>query len=316
MKRRRFLQYMGLSSTFSLLCNTVIVEDANAINISHNLDLEKASSLQNITDLNVNYTFDDYVVGNSNKLAFSSALNIAALSDVSHSPLFLFSSRGLGKTHLLHAIGNKIQKLNPHAKIKYRHAERLFADYIKAKRNQTIDDFRKPYLSLDILLLDDVHLLPNNRQVQIELYHLLSKLINTGKKVVVTSDRAPYEIETFDENLKAALGWGVTQDIVHADHGMRVAIVKSEAKRYNTVFPDDVTQLIARCIRFNIRELKGAVRYVITRSDLTHQPIDHTLTNDALVDYIRLQLQLLANTRGYHCEHLHKHLFIRHLTVA
>lgn len=248
--------------------------------------------------LNKNLTFATYVEGHSNQLPKEAARMVAerkpGQDPSAHNPLFIYGDVGLGKTHLMHAIGNKILENKPDAKVLYLHSERFVADMVKALQNNSINDFKRFYRSLDALLIDDIQFFAGKDRSQEEFFHTFNALLEGQQQIVLTSDRYPKEIEGVEERLKSRFGWGLTVVVEPPELETRVAILLSKAAQSNIELPYEVAFFIAKRIRSNVRELEGALRRVIANAQFTGKPITIDFVNDALRDLLALQDKLVT----------------------
>lgn len=240
-------------------------------------------------NLNTSFTFDNFVVGKSNQLAKAASIQVAENVGGAYNPLFIYGGVGLGKTHLMHAIGNMIQKNNPTAKISYLHSERFVSEMVKALQHNTIDTFKKNYRSLDALLVDDIQFFAGKERSQEEFFHTFNTLLENKHQIVLTCDRYPKEIDGLEERLKSRFGWGLPIAIEPPDLETRVAILKNKAIQSGNMLPDEVAFFIGKRIRSNVRELEGALRRVIANAHFTGQPITLEFAKEALRDLIALQ---------------------------
>ncbi len=248
--------------------------------------------------LNKNLTFATYVEGNSNQLPKEAARLVAerlpGQDPSAHNPLFIYGGVGLGKTHLMHAIGNKILENKPDAKVLYLHSERFVADMVKALQTNSINEFKRFYRSLDALLIDDIQFFAGKDRSQEEFFHTFNALLEGQQQIVLTSDRYPKEIEGVEERLKSRFGWGLTVVVEPPELETRVAILLSKAAQSNIELPYEVAFFIAKRIRSNVRELEGALRRVIANAQFTGKPITIDFVNDALRDLLALQDKLVT----------------------
>ena len=245
-------------------------------------------------NLNQDFTFDNFVEGKSNQLAKAAAVQVSNNPGTAYNPLLLYGGVGLGKTHLMHAIGNQILALNPNAKVVYLHSERFVQDMVKALQHNAIDEFKRHYRSMDALLIDDIQFFAGKERSQEEFFHTFNALIDSQHQIIMTCDRYPKELDGLEERLKSRFGWGLTQAIEPPELETRVAIMKSKAEAVNANLPDDVAFFIAKRIRSNIRELEGALRRVVANSQFTGKPITVDFAKEALHDLITLQDKLVT----------------------
>ena len=245
-------------------------------------------------NLNQDFTFDSFVEGKSNQLAKAAALQVANNAGQAYNPLLLYGGVGLGKTHLMHAVGNQILALNPQAKVVYLHSERFVQDMVKALQHNAIDEFKRHYRSVNALLIDDIQFFEGKERSQEEFFHTFNALLEGQHQIILTCDRYPKELDGLEERLKSRFGWGLTQAIEPPELETRVAIMQSKAEAVNVTLPNEVAFFIAKRIRSNIRELEGALRRVLANSQFTGKPITLDFAKEALHDLITLQDKLVT----------------------
>ena len=246
------------------------------------------------TNLNKKFLFDSFVEGNSNQLARAAALQVAEKPGEAYNPLFIYGGVGLGKTHLMHAIGNTILRHNPDAKILYLHSERFVADMVKALQTNSINEFKRFYRSLNALLIDDIQFFAGKDRSQEEFFHTFNALLEGQQQIILTSDRYPKEIEGVEERLKSRFGWGLTVAVEPPELETRVAILMSKAELSHVDLPYEVAFFIAKRIRSNVRELEGALRRVIANAQFTGKLITIDFVSEALRDLLALQDKLVT----------------------
>jgi chromosomal replication initiator protein len=256
--------------------------------------IKKTTDHYKNTYLNKKFLFDSFVEGNSNQLARAAALQVAEKPGEAYNPLFIYGGVGLGKTHLMHAIGNTILKNNPDAKILYLHSERFVADMVKALQTNAINEFKRFYRSLNALLIDDIQFFAGKDRSQEEFFHTFNALLEGQQQIILTSDRYPKEIEGVEERLKSRFGWGLTVAVEPPELETRVAILMSKAEHSHIDLPYEVAFFIAKRIRSNVRELEGALRRVIANAHFTGKPITIEFVNEALRDLLALQDKLVT----------------------
>jgi chromosomal replication initiator protein len=256
--------------------------------------IKKSTDHYKNTYLNKKFLFDSFVEGNSNQLARAAALQVAEKPGEAYNPLFIYGGVGLGKTHLMHAIGNTILKNNPDAKILYLHSERFVADMVKALQTNSINEFKRFYRSLNALLIDDIQFFAGKDRSQEEFFHTFNALLEGQQQIILTSDRYPKEIEGVEERLKSRFGWGLTVAVEPPELETRVAILMSKAEHSHIDLPYEVAFFIAKSIRSNVRELEGALRRVIANAHFTGKPITIEFVNEALRDLLALQDKLVT----------------------
>lgn len=254
----------------------------------------KPSSIRHVCSLNSNLVFDNFVEGKSNQLGLAAAKQVAENPGKAYNPLFIYGGVGLGKTHLMHAVGNQILANNPNAKIAYLHSERFVADMVKALQNNSINDFKNYYRSLDALLIDDIQFFSGKDRSQEEFFHTFNALLEGQQQVILTSDRYPKEINGVEERLKSRFGWGLTVAVEPPELETRVAILMTKAEQSKINLPHEVAFFIAKRIHSNVRELEGALKRVIANSQFTGKPITMDFVKDALRDLLTLQDRLVT----------------------
>ncbi|OGT50081.1 MAG: chromosomal replication initiation protein DnaA [Gammaproteobacteria bacterium RIFCSPHIGHO2_12_FULL_41_15] len=245
-------------------------------------------------NLNVHFTFDNFVEGKSNQLAKAAAIQVSENAGHAYNPLFIYGGVGLGKTHLMHAIGNNILHKNPKAKVLYLHSERFVADMIKALQRNAMSEFKRYYRSLNALLIDDIQFFAGKDRSQEEFFHTFNALLDGQQQIVLTCDRYPKEINGLEERLQSRFGWGLTVAIEPPELETRVAILMSKAEQSRIHLPHEVAFFIAKNIQSNVRELEGALKRVIANAHFTGQRITVDFTREALKDLLTLQAKLIT----------------------
>ncbi len=240
-------------------------------------------------NLNRSYRFTTFVEGKSNQLARAAAIQVAENPGSAYNPLFMCGGVGLGKTHLMHAIGNSILENRPGMNVAYLHSERFVADMVKALRHNTIDEFKRNYRSLDVLLIDDIQFFAGKDRSQEEFFYTFNTLLEGKNQVVLTCDRYPKEVDGIEGRLRSRFSMGLTVAIEPPEYETRVAIVKSKAENAEIDLPDNVAFFIAKRFVSNVRELEGALNRVIANSRLTGEPINIEFVQHALRDLLLLQ---------------------------
>jgi chromosomal replication initiator protein len=256
-------------------------------NSSRNVDVE--DSLHHQQHLFENYTFDSFVEGKSNQLALAASQQVAENPGNSYNPLFLYGGVGLGKTHLMHAVGNALKARNPEAKVVYLHSERFVQDMVKALQLNAISDFKRYYRSVDALLIDDIQFFAKKDRSQEEFFHTFNALLEGGQQMILTCDRYPKEIDGLEERLKSRFGWGLTVAVEPPELETRVAILMKKATEARIDLPPDAAFFIAQRIRSNVRELEGALKRVIASARFVGKPVDIELIKESLKDLLALQ---------------------------
>jgi chromosomal replication initiator protein len=256
--------------------------------------LRSAAETSLKTNLNNEFTFDNFVEGKSNQLAFAAAQQVAENPGGSYNPLFIYGGVGLGKTHLMHAVGNALRAKKPDAKIVYLHSERFVADMVKALQLKAIDEFKRFYRSVDALLIDDIQFFSGKERSQEEFFHTYNALLEGGQQMILTSDRYPKEIDGVEERLKSRFGWGLTVAVEPPELETRAAILINKAEQSGVHLSKDAAFFIAQRIRSNVRELEGALKRVMAHAQFTRRPIDIDLIRESLKDLLALQDKLVT----------------------
>ena len=236
--------------------------------------------------LNPKYTFDSFVIGNSNRFAHAASLAVAEAPAKAYNPLFIYGGVGLGKTHLMHAIGHYAMQNNPNAKVVYVSSEKFTNELINAIKDDKNEDFRNKYRNVDILLIDDVQFIAGKERTQEEFFHTFNELHDANKQIILSSDRPPKEIPTLEDRLRSRFEWGLIADIQPPDFETRMAILKKKADVEKLNVANEVMVYIATKIKSNIRELEGALIRIVAYSSLTNRPITVDLAGEALKDII------------------------------
>jgi len=243
--------------------------------------------------LNERYTFDNFVVGPSNRLAYAACMAVAENPAKAYNPLFLYGGVGLGKTHLLYAIGNAVAKCG--LRVLYVSSEEFTNDHINSIRTHTTVAFRERYRQTDVLLVDDIQFIAGKESTQEEFFHTFNTLHGLNKQIVVSSDRSPKALLPLEERMRSRFEWGLTADIQLPDLETRIAVLRSKADRSGRRVPDEILEAIARQFQSNIRELEGALTRVLAFADLTNQPLTLQLVNVALTDLLPLRREVQAS---------------------
>ncbi len=244
--------------------------------------------------INSEFTFDGFVEGKSNQLAKAAAIQVAGNPGRAYNPLFIYGGVGLGKTHLMHAVANKLKERNSEARLAYVHSERFVGDMVRALQHNTINDFKAAYRSLDCLMIDDIQFFAGKDRSQEEFFHTFNALLESQQQVILTCDRYPKEVDGLEERLKSRFGWGLTVAIEPPELETCVAILMSKAALTRVDLPEEVAFFIAKRIRSNVRELEGALRRVVATSNFTGRPITLEFAKEALRDLLALQEKLVT----------------------
>jgi chromosomal replication initiator protein len=237
-------------------------------------------------NLNVRYTFEEFIVGASNRFAHAASQAVASAPARAYNPLFLYGGVGLGKTHLMHAIGHRVMLDNPHANVVYLTCEKFTNEFIIALQNNRTPEFRNRYRQVDVLLIDDIQFLAGKETTQEEFFHTFNTLHESGRQLIISSDRPPREIQTLESRLRSRFEWGLLTDIQQPDIETREAILRKKAESEKIPVPDEVTSFIAKVIPSNIRELEGALNRVVAYASLTKSPITADLAAEVLKSVI------------------------------
>ncbi|WP_078085430.1 chromosomal replication initiator protein DnaA [Microbulbifer mangrovi] len=256
--------------------------------------VEVEGAIKHGSSLNRGFTFASFVEGKSNQLGLAAAQQISDNPGGAYNPLFIYGGVGLGKTHLMHAVGNALVDRNPNAKVVYLHSERFVADMVKALQLNAISDFKRYYRSVDALLIDDIQFFAGKERSQEEFFHTFNALLEGGQQIILTCDRYPKEIDGLEERLKSRFGWGLTVAVEPPELETRVAILMKKAEQVGVDLPHDSAFFIAQRIRSNVRELEGALRRVIANAQFTGRAIDDILVREALKDLLALQDRLVS----------------------
>ncbi len=280
-KYKRFITY-GIEEITGIKCDICFTNNRNEV-------IEKSRPADEpYTDANLNprYTFDNFVVGNSNMLAHSASLAVAEAPGDIYNPLYIYGGVGLGKTHLMQSIAHFVLKQNPNAKILYVSCEKFMNEMIDAIRNSSTNEFREKYRYIDVLLIDDIQFISKKEGTQREFFHTFSALYESKKQIVITSDRPPKDIDDLDERLRSRFSCGLTVDIGLPDYETRIAILRKKEEVEGYSIDDEVIKYIAANIKSNIRELEGALNRIVATSKLTRVPISLSMAEEALHDII------------------------------
>ncbi len=254
-----------------------------------NKAVKKQKTSTELTGLNASFNFDNFVTGRANQLARAAAIQVAESPGEAYNPLFIYGGVGLGKTHLLQAIGNHLKSQRPDAKVRYLHAERYVSDVVKAYEHKSFDDFKRHYHSLDLLLIDDIQFFGKKTRTQEEFFYAFNSLIEAKKQIIITCDTYPKEIVDMDERLRTRFSWGLTVAIEPPELEMRVAILLKKAEEAKFNLPEDVAFFIGKQIRSSVRELEGALNRIIAMANFTGNAVDIHLAKDALKDLLAVR---------------------------
>ncbi len=245
-------------------------------------------------NLNPTFNFDTFVEGKSNQLARAASIQVAENPGSAYNPLFIYGGVGLGKTHLMQAVGNLLVQRRPGAEVVYLHSERFVADMVKALQHNAINEFKRYYRSVDALLIDDIQFFAGKERSQEEFFHTFNALLEGHSQIIMTCDRYPKEIKGLEERLKSRFGWGLTVAIEPPELETRVAILVNKAAQANIDLPTEVAFFVAKRIHSNVRELEGALKRIIASAKFTGRSIDLKFTKEALRDLLALQDKLVS----------------------
>ncbi|MDG0980536.1 MAG: chromosomal replication initiator protein DnaA [Halieaceae bacterium] len=263
--------------------------DTTTTMTTRNVGVQVEGGLSHQNNLVEHYSFDSFVEGKSNQLALAAARQIKDNPGFAYNPLFIYGGVGLGKTHLMHAVGNALKQDNPNAKIIYLHSERFVADMVKALQLNAISDFKRYYRSVDALLIDDIQFFAGKERSQEEFFHTFNALLEGGHQMILTCDRYPKEIDGLEERLKSRFGWGLTVAVEPPELETRVAILMKKAHQIGVFLPEDAAFFIAQRVRSNVRELEGALKRVMASAHFHQKAIDIAMVKDSLKDLLALQ---------------------------
>ncbi len=291
-----------LTNTFNFITNkdcsvTIIAKDEvqeSNLSSSSNSIIDTTSGYSNST-LNPKYTFDTFVVGNNNRFAHAAALAVAEAPATSYNPLFIYGGVGLGKTHLMHSIGNEILRKNRDSKILYVTSEKFTNHLINAIKDNKNEQFRTKYRNIDVLLIDDIQFIAGKERIQEEFFHTFNTLHESGKQIIISSDRPPKDIQLLEDRLKSRFEWGLIADISNPDYETRLAILRKKAQLDNIIIDDEILSNIATRIDSNIRELEGTLNKLIAKSSLTNSPITMEMAEKAINDIVSQQDKVISS---------------------
>lgn len=288
-----------LTNTFNFItnkkCKVFIKLDTDDSDILFNNNSNTNNKLFLNSGLNPKYTFETFVVGNNNKFAQAAAMGVAETPGSKYNPFFIYGGVGLGKTHLMHAIGNQILSNNPKSNILYVTSETFTNQLINALRDQATEKFREKYRSIDVLLIDDIQFIANKKSTQEEFFHTFNTLYEAGKQIVLSSDKPPKDIELLEDRLKSRFDWGLTADISNPDYETRFAILRKKTQLDNIIIDDDILSTIATRVDSNIRELEGTLNKLIAKASLTNSQITMEMAEKAINDVVASQEKVISS---------------------
>lgn len=284
-----------VSNTFNFITNKnceIEIKEKSEINLIEEKEEETVdfSNTENYSNsfLNPKYTFDNFVIGNNNKFAQAAAIAVSEAPATSYNPLFIYGGVGLGKTHLMHAIGNKIIQNNPNTKVLYVTSEQFINELINSIKdvNYKNELFRNKYRNIDVLLIDDIQFIAGKKMGQEEFFHTFNTLHQNGKQIIISSDKPPRDIPLLEERLKSRFEWGILADISMPDYETRLAILRKKVQTDKIIIDDYILSVIATKIDSNIRELEGALNKIVAYASLTHSPITIEMAEKSINDIV------------------------------
>ena len=287
-----------LTNTFNFLtnkkCKVFIKLDTDDTDMLASNNVGNNKVLIN-SGLNPKYTFSTFVVGNNNKFAQAAAMGVSENPGSKYNPFFIYGGVGLGKTHLMHAIGNEILKNNINSKVLYVTSETFTNQLINALKDQATEKFRDKYRNIDILLIDDIQFIANKKSTQEEFFHTFNTLFEAGKQIVISSDKPPKDIELLEDRLKSRFEWGLIADISNPDYETRLAILRKKTQLDNIIIDDEILSAIATQVDTNIRELEGTLNKLIAKASLTNSPITMAMAQKAIDDSVTSQQKVISS---------------------
>ena len=288
-----------LTNTFNFITNkdcvvSIVSKEEMSSTPEQSFPVEASYGNSNPT-LNPKYTFDSFVVGNNNRFAHAAALAVAEAPATSYNPLFIYGGVGLGKTHLMHAIGNSILRKNKNSNILYVTSEKFTNQLINSIKDNTSAQFRDKYRNIDVLLIDDIQFIAGKERIQEEFFHTFNTLHESGKQIILSSDKPPKDIPLLEDRLKSRFEWGLIADISNPDYETRLAILRKKAQLDNIIVDDEILSNIATRIDSNIRELEGTLNKLIATSSLTNSPITKEMAERAINDIVAQQEKVISS---------------------
>ncbi len=285
----KFSLKLEIGSRNSNKTETKQIKSSQTRSVNSFTEKDTIKPIKHSSNLNTSFTFNSFVEGKSNQLARAASMQVAENPGGAYNPLFIYGGVGLGKTHLMHAIGAAILEQKPTANIAYLHSERFVADMVRALQHNVINEFKRHYRSLDALLIDDIQFFAKKERSQEEFFHTFNALLEGQHQIILTCDRYPKEVNGLEERLKSRFGWGLTVSIDPPELETRVAIIRKKSLQAEKQLPDEVSFFIAKRFRSNVRELEGALNRVIANANLTGKPITLEFTQNSLRDLLIIQ---------------------------
>ena len=287
-----------LTNAFNMVlqrnCEIYIILNSEDKKVEAKNNLSTSNIKYSNSFLNPNYSFDTFVVGDNNRFAHAAALAVAEAPATAYNPLFLYGGVGLGKTHLMHAIGNEVLRKNNNFKVVYVTSEVFTNEFINSVRDNSTDNFRKKYRDIDVLLIDDIQFIAGKEKTQEELFHTFNFLKENNKQIVVSSDRPPRDILLLEDRLKSRFEWGILADVSMADYETRLAILRKKTQEKQIIIDDDILKDIATKIDSNIRELEGVFNKLVAQSSLTNMPITIEMAEIAINSVIKQKESIIS----------------------
>lgn len=292
-------QYLDLiTNTFNFIthkkCQVFIKLETEDTNFLMNKNTSSNNKVFMYSGVNPKYTFSNFVVGNNNKFAHAAAMGVAESPGAKYNPFFIYGGVGLGKTHLMHAIGNHILLHNINAKVLYVTSEDFTNQLVNSLRDQTTAKFREKYRNIDVLLIDDIQFIAKKRSTQEEFFHTFNTLYEAGKQIIISSDKPPKDIELLEERLKSRFEWDLIADISSPDYETRYAILKKKAQQQNIIISDEILSAIATRVDKNVRELEGTFKKIVVEASLKNCPITMEMTQKAIDEIVAKTQKVLS----------------------
>ncbi len=289
-----------VTNTFNFLTNSsneIIISSADEKNTkdSNNTNNSEEIQFSSPNSINKNYTFDNFVVGDNNRFAQAAALAVAEAPGQAYNPLFLYGGVGLGKTHLMYAVGNEILRTNPNKKVLYVTSEKFTNEFINSLKDNKTEDFRNKYRKIDVLLIDDIQFIAGKKSVQEEFFHTFNAIREQGGQIIMSSDKPPKDIDHLEDRLKSRFEWGLIADISNADYETRLAILRKKVQIDNIIIDDIILSNIATRVDSNIRELEGTLNKIIAKASLTHSPITIEMAEESINDVISKREKVISS---------------------